>query len=122
MLQGREGNLMYIPIITFPQSVARSVLKNFVRDIIAFDEKPRSNRAKIECIDWYCELLSLLIEEEQLNAVAGQLSIILETTDDKHLRKALKDSVKHNADARKALYKKQCAFKRKNKEKNNDTR
>ncbi|MCJ1967567.1 hypothetical protein LRM47_00745 [Candidatus Nanosynbacter sp. TM7-076] len=113
---------MYIPIITFPQSVARSVLKNFVRDIIAFDEKPRSNRAKIECIDWYCELLSLLIEEEQLNAVAGQLSIILETTDDKHLRKALKDSVKHNADARKALYKKQCAFKRKNKEKNNDTR
>lgn len=85
---------MYIPIITFPQSVARSVLKNFVRDIIAFDEKPRSNRAKIECIDWYCELLSLLIEEEQLNAVAGQLSIILETTDDKHLRKALKDSVK----------------------------
>lgn len=103
---------MYIPIITFPQSVAKSVLKSFARDIIAFDEKPSSIRVKIECIDWYCELLSLLIEEEQLNAVAGELSIILETTDNRHLRKALKDSVKHNADARKALYKKQCAFKR----------
>lgn len=107
---------MYIPIITFPQSVARSVLKNFVRDIIAFDEKPRSNRAKIECIDWYCELLSLLIEEEQLNAVAGQLSIILETTDDKHLRKALEDSVIRATAARQVLYKKQCALKRKNRE------
>lgn len=54
---------MYIPIITFPQSVARSVLKNFVRDIIAFDEKPRSNRAKIECIDWYYPKCIYSLEE-----------------------------------------------------------
>ena len=113
---------MYIPIITFPQSVARSVLKSFARDIVAFDEKPRSIRAKVECIDWYCELLSLLIQEEQLNAVAGELSIILETTDNRHLRKALKDSVKHTAAARKALYEKQCVLKRnkKNKERKNN--
>ena len=110
---------MYIPIITFPQSAARSVLQSFARDIIALNEKPHSVRTKEEHIDWYCELLSSLIEEEQLNAVTGQLSIILETTDDKHLRKALKDSVKHNADARKALYKKQCASKRRNREEKN---
>ena len=29
---------MYIPIITFPQSAARFVLKWFARDIITFDE------------------------------------------------------------------------------------
>ena len=103
---------MYIPIITFSQSVARSVLKSFARDIIASHEKPHSIRTKIEYIDWYCELLSSLIEEERLNAIAGELSIILDTTDNKHLRKALKDSVKYNAAARKALYKKQCALKR----------
>lgn len=113
---------MYIPIITFPQSVARSVLKSFARDVIASNEKPHSVRTKIECIDWYCELLSSLIEEERLNAVAGELSIILETTDNRHLRKALKDSVKYNAAARKALYKKQCALKRnrKNNERENN--
>lgn len=110
---------MYIPIITLPQSVARSVLKNFVRDIIAFDEKPRSNRAKIECIDWYCELLSLLIEEEQLNAVAGELSIILDTTDNKHLRKVLKDNLTRTTDARQALYKKQRALKWRNRKEKN---
>ena len=103
---------MDIPIITFPQSAARSILKSFARDIVAFNEKPYSIRAKIERIDWYCELLSSLIEEEKLNAVAGELSIILETTDNRHLRKALKDSVKYNAAARQALYKKQCALKR----------
>lgn len=105
---------MYIPII---QSAARSVLKSFARDIIALEEKPHSVDIKTEYIDWYCELLSLLIEEEQLNAVAGELSIILETTDNRPLRKALKDSVKHNADARKALYKKQCVLKRNRKNK-----
>lgn len=110
---------MYIPIITFPQSVARSVLKNFVRDIIAFDEKPRSNRAKIECIDWYCELLSSLIEEEKLNAVAGELSIILDTTDNKHLRKVLKDNLTRTTDARQALYKKQRALKWRNRKEKN---
>lgn len=103
---------MYIPIITFPQSVARSVLKWFARDIITFDEKPHSIRIKKERIDWYCELLSSIIEEERLNAVAEELSIILDTTDDKHLRKALKDSVIRTTAARQALYKKQCALKR----------
>ena len=107
---------MYIPIITFPQSAARSVLKWFARDIITFDEKPHSVRTKEEHIDWYCELLSSLIEEEKLNAIAGELSIILDTTDNRRLRKALKDSVKYNAAARKALYEKQRALKRKNKE------
>lgn len=110
---------MYIPIITFPQSIARSVLKSFAGDIIASHEKPHSVCVKIEYIDWYCELLSSLIEEEKLNAIAGELSIILETTDNKHLRKALKDSVKNNTDARKVLYKKQCALKRKNREEKN---
>jgi len=108
---------MYIPIITFPQSAARSVLQSFARDIIALNEKPYPIRTKD--IDWYCELLSSLIEEEKLNAVAGELSIILETTDNKHLRKALEDSVKHNTDARKVLYKKQCVLKRKNREEKN---
>lgn len=103
---------MYIPIITSSQSAARYVLKSFARDIIASHEKPYSVRTKIEDIDWYCELLSFLIEEEKLNAVAGELSIILDTTDNRHLRKALKDSVKYNADARQALYKKQCVLKR----------
>lgn len=107
---------MYIPIITFPQSAARSVLKCFARDIITFDEKPHSVRTKEEHIDWYCELLSSLIEEEKLNAIAGELSIILDTTDNRRLRKALKDSVKYNAAARKALYEKQRALKWKNKE------
>ena len=103
---------MCIPIVTFPQSVARSVLKSFARDVIAFNKKPHSIRTKIEYIDWYCELLSLLIQEGQLNATAGELSIILETTDDKHLRKALKDSVIRTTTARQILYKKQCALKR----------
>ena len=103
---------MYIPIITFPQSVARYVLKSFARDIIASNEKPCSIHAKIERIDWYCELLSSLIEEEKLNAVAGELSIILETTGNRHLRKALKDSLTRATAARQALYKKQCALKR----------
>lgn len=107
---------MYIPIITFPQSVAMSVLKWFARDIITFDEKPHSVRTKEEYIDWYCELLSSLIEEEKLNAIAGELSIILDTTDNKHLRKALEDSVIRATAARQVLYKKQCALKRKNRE------
>lgn len=110
---------MYIPIITFPQSAARSVLKWFARDIITFDEKPHSVRTKEEYIDWYCELLSSLIEEEKLNAIAGELSIILDTTDNKHLRKALEDSVIRSTAARQALYKKQCALKRKNREEKN---
>ena len=108
---------MYIPIITFSQSAVKSVLKSFARDIIALNEKPHSIRTKD--IDWYCELLSSLIEEEKLNAIAGELSIILETTDNRRFRKALKDSVKHNADARKALYKKQCALKWRNSEEKN---
>ena len=103
---------MYIPIITFSQSVAMFVLKSFARDIITSDEKPHSVRIKIEHIDWYCELLSSLIEEERLNAIAGELSIILDTTDNKHLRKALKDSLTRTTAARQALYKKQCALKR----------
>lgn len=114
-MECRKGSLMYIPIITFSQSTVKSVLKSFARDIIALNEKPHSIHAKD--IDWYCELLSSLIEEEKLKAVAGELSIILETTDNKHLRKALEDSVKHNTDARKALYKKQCALKRNRKNK-----
>lgn len=109
---------MYIPIITFPQSIARSVLKSFARDIIASHEKPHSVRTKEEYIDWYCELLSSLIEEEKLNAIAGELSIILDTTDNKHLRKALEDSV-IRATAARQLYKKQCALKRKNREEKN---
>lgn len=110
---------MYIPITTFPQSAARSVLKWFARDIITFDEKPHSVRTKEEYIDWYCELLSSLIEEEKLNAIAGELSIILDTTDNKHLRKALEDSVIRATAARQVLYKKQCALKRKNREEKN---
>lgn len=113
---------MYIPIITFPQSAARFVLQSFARDIIALNEKPHSVRTKIEYIDWYCELLSSLIEEEKLNAIAGELSIILDTTDNKHLRKVLKDNLTRTTAARQALYKKQRALKRKNREKNNDTR
>jgi len=35
---------MYIPIITFPQSVAMSVLKWFARDIITCDT--------IDTVDW----------------------------------------------------------------------
>ena len=116
-MECRKGNLMYIPIITFSQSAVKSVLKSFARDIIALNEKPHSIRTKD--IDWYCELLSSLIEEEKLNAIAGELSIILETTDNRRFRKALKDSVKHNADARKALYKKQCALKWRNSEEKN---
>lgn len=107
---------MYIPIITFPQSAARSVLKWFARDIIASHEKPHSIRTKEEHIDWYCELLSSFSEEEKLNAIAGELSIILDTTDNKHLRKALEDSVIRATAARQVLYKKQCALKRKNRE------
>ena len=110
---------MYIPIITFSQSVARSVLKSFARDIIASHEKPHSVRTKEEHIDWYCELLSSLIEEEKLNTIAGELSIILDTTDNKHLRKALKDNLTRTTAARQALYKKQCALKRKNREEKN---
>ena len=108
---------MYIPIDKIPQSVASSVLERFVRDVITFDENPRSIRAKIEYTDWYCELLSLLIQEEQSNAVVRELSIILETTDDKHLRKALEDSVIRSSAACQFFYEKQCALKRKNKEK-----
>lgn len=110
---------MYIPIITFPQSAARSVLKWFARDIITFDEKPHSVRTKEEYIDWYCELLSSLIEEEKLNAIAGELSIILDTTDNKHLRKALEDSVIRATAARQALYKKQRALKWRNRKEKN---
>lgn len=110
---------MYIPIITFSQSAARFVLQSFARDIIALNEKPHSVCIKIEDIDWYCELLSSLIEEEQLNAVAGQLSIILETTDNKHLRKVLKDNLTRTTDARKALYKKQRALKWRNRKEKN---
>lgn len=110
---------MYIPIITFPQSAAKFVLQSFARDIIALNEKPHSVRAKIEYIDWYCELLSSLIEEEKLNAIAGELSIILDTTDDKHLRKVLKDNLTRITAARKALYKKQCALKWRNSEEKN---
>ena len=113
---------MYIPIDQIPQSVARSVLKWFARDIITFDEKPHSIYTKIKYIDWYCELLSLLIQEEQLNAVAEELSIILKTTDDKHLRKVLEDSVIRATAARRVLYEKQCALKRsrRNKERKNN--
>lgn len=110
---------MYIPIITFSQSAVKSVFKSFARDIIALNEKPHSIRTKIEYIDWYCELLSSLIEEEKLNAIAGELSIILDTTDNKHLRKVLKDNLTRTTAARKALYKKQCALKWRNSEEKN---
>lgn len=110
---------MYIPETIFTQSVARSVLERFVRDVIAFDEKPRSIRAKIEYKDWCYELLSLLIQEEKSNAVVRELSIILETTDDKHLRKALEDSVIRSSAACQFFYEKQCALKRKKRRKNN---
>lgn len=56
---------MYIPIITSPQSAARYVLKSFARDIIASHEKSHSGCTREEDIDWYCELLSSLIEEEK---------------------------------------------------------
>lgn len=107
---------MYIPIDRVPQSVLNNVLNHFVKDVIAFDEKPRSDRAKIEYRDWCCELLSSLIEEEKLNAIAGELSIILDTTDNKHLRKALEDSVIRATAARQFFYEKQRALKWKNKE------
>ena len=110
---------MYIPIITFPQSAARFVLQSFARDIIALNGKPHSVRAKEEYIDWYCELLRSLIEEEKLNAIAGELSIILDTTDNKHLRKALEDSVIRATAARQALYKKQRALKWRNRKEKN---
>lgn len=104
---------MYIPETIFTQSVARSLLKRFVKDIIAFDEKPRSARAKLECVDWYCELLYFLIQEERLKAVALELSIILdENTDDKHLRKALEDSMIRTSASLKILYEKHSALER----------
>lgn len=34
---------MYIPIDRVPQSVLNNVLNHFVKDVIAFDEKPRSS-------------------------------------------------------------------------------
>lgn len=107
---------MYIPIITSSQSAARYVLKSFARDIIASHEKSHSGCIREEDIDWYCELLSSLIEEEKLNAIAGELSIILDTTDNKHLRKVLKDNLTRATAARKALYKKQRALKWRNRE------
>lgn len=116
-MECRKGSLMYIPIITFSQSTVKSVLKSFARDIIALNEKPHSIHAKD--IDWYCELLSSLIEEEKLNAVAGELSIILDTTDNKHLRKVLKDNLTRTTDARQALYKKQRALKWRNRKEKN---
>lgn len=103
---------MYIPIDKIPQSVTNCVLNHFVGDVIAFDEKPRSIRAKIEYKDWCYELLTLLIQEEKSDAVARELSIILDTTDDKHLRKALKDSVIRATAARQVLYEKQKAMER----------
>lgn len=104
---------MYIPEITFTQSVARLVLKRFVKDIIAFDEKPHSARAKLECVDRYCDLLDFLVQEERLKAVALELSIILdENTDNKHLRKALEDSIIRTSASLKILYEKHSALER----------
>lgn len=108
---------MHIPIDRIPQSVTNCVLNHFVGDVIDFDEKPRSARAKIEYKDWCYELLTLLIQEEKSDAVARELSIILDTTDDKHLRKALEDSLIRATAARQFFYEKQRALKWRNKEK-----
>lgn len=110
---------MYIPIDEIPQSVTNCVLNHFVGDVIAFDEKPRSIRAKIEYKDWCYELLNLLIQKEQSDAVVRELSIILDTTDDKHLRKALEDSIIRATAARQFFYEKQCAMKWRSEGKNN---
>nr|DAO91028.1 MAG TPA: hypothetical protein [Caudoviricetes sp.]DAU90633.1 MAG TPA: hypothetical protein [Bacteriophage sp.] len=104
---------MYIPETIFTQSVARSVLRRFVKDVVAFDEKPHSARAKLECVDRYCDLLDFLVQEERLKAVALELSIILdENTDDKHLRKALEDSMIRTSASLKILYEKHSALER----------
>lgn len=110
---------MYIPIDEIPQSVTNCVLNHFVGDVIDFDEKPRSDRAKIEYRDWCYDLLNLLIQKEQSDAIVVELSIILDTTDDKHLRKALEDSLIRATAARQFFYDKQCALKRKNREEKN---
>lgn len=110
---------MYIPMDRAPQSVLNNVLNHFVGDVIAFDEKPRSARAKIEYRDWCYELLTLLIQQEKSDAIVEGLAIILETTDDKHLRKALEDNLMRATAARQFFYEKQRALKwhRKNEEK-----
>lgn len=108
---------MYIPIDEIPQSVTNCVLNHFVGDVIDFDEKPRSDRAKIEYKDWCYELLTLLLEEKRSDAVAVELAIILDTTDDKQLRKALEDSLIRATAARQFFYEKQRALKWRNKEK-----
>lgn len=108
---------MYIPIDRVPQSVLNNVLNHFVRDVIAFDEKPRSNRARIEYRDWCCELLTLLIQQEKSDAIVEALAIILETTDDKHLRKALEDNLMRATAARQFFYEKQRVLKRNRKNK-----
>ena len=107
---------MYIPIDEIPTSVTNCVLNHFVRDVIDFDEKPRSDRAKIEYKDWCYELLNLLIREEKSDAIVRELAIILDTTDDKHLRKALEDSVIRATAARQFFYEKQRALRWKNEE------
>lgn len=110
---------MYIPMDRVPQSVLNNVLNHFVGDVIAFDEKPCSDRAKIEYRDWCYELLTLLIQQEKSDAIVEGLAIILEATDDKHLRKALEDNLMRATAARQFFYEKQRALKwnRKNEEK-----
>jgi hypothetical protein len=103
-------------VIAFLSLLVFALLLGLSSSISSYDfdkQSKLSARAKLECVDRYCDLLDFLVQEERLKAVALELSIILdENTDDKHLRKALEDSMIRTSASLKILYDKRSALER----------